>query len=399
MPETVTEEKQNEGPAETPKESRNIVLTGFGGLKTLKVLKKPEPKPAEGEVLISVKACGLNFVDLMVRQGVLEHPPKTPLTIGFECAGDVEAVGENTEGFAVNDRVIGFINYGAWGEKVTVQAKYVYKMPSNMSYQDGSALPMNYLAAYIMLFDIGNLKKGMTVFSHNIGGGVGNALGQLCKTVEDVNLYGTASEHKHEAVKDNVTNVFNRTSDYCQEVRKLSPEGVDIVLDCMCGEDTNKGISLLKPMGKYILYGSSNIVTGETKSFFSFAKSWWQVDKVSPIKLYDENKTISGFQLRNLAFQQNQDAYIRGVMNELFKLYTQGKIHPVIDSSYAFEDIADAMMKMHDRKNIGKLILDPTMEPKPKVQSAPSVEGASPPDQNKDDKEENKDGVVNGEQQ
>jgi NADPH:quinone reductase-like Zn-dependent oxidoreductase len=72
----------------------------------------------------------------------------------------------------VNDRVIGFINYGAWGEKVTVPAKYVYKMPSNMSYQDGSALPMNYLAAYIMLFDIGNLKKGMTVFSHNIGGGV-----------------------------------------------------------------------------------------------------------------------------------------------------------------------------------------------------------------------------------
>ncbi|XP_053401456.1 synaptic vesicle membrane protein VAT-1 homolog-like [Mercenaria mercenaria] len=336
----------------------------------------------------------------MVRQGVLEqHPPKTPLTIGFECSGDVEAVGENTEGIAVNDRVIAFTDYGAWSEVVTVPAKFVYKMPSNMSYHDGAALPMNYLTAYIMLFDIGNLQKGMSVFSHNIGGGVGHAIGQLCKTVEDVTLYGTASAHKHEAVKGNVTSVFNRTSDYCQEVRKLSPAGVDIVLDCLCGEDTNKGISLLRPMGKYILYGSSNIVTGETKSFFSFAKSWWQVDKVSPIKCYDENKTISGFQLRNLAFQQGQDGYIRTVMNKLFQLYSLGKIQPVIDSTYAFEDVAEAMQKMHDRKNIGKLILDPAQEPKPpKVQSAPSVEGASPPEENKE-KEENKDAVVNGDQQ
>ncbi|KAL4235182.1 Type I Polyketide synthase [Mactra antiquata] len=396
MPETVTEEKNEEGAkAEAPKECRYVVLAGFGGLKMLKVQKKAEPSPGEGEVLIRVKACGLNFVDLMVRQGVLEHPPKTPLTIGFECSGEVEGIGENTEGIAVGDRVIGFTDYGAWGELVVVKAKYVYKMPSNMTYQDGAALPMNFLSAYIMLFDIGNLKKGMSVFVHNVGGGVGHAVSQLCKTVEEVCLYGTASSHKHEAVKDNVNSVIDRAADYCQEVRKLSPEGVDIVLDCMCGEDTNKGISLLKPMGKYVLYGSSNIVTGETKSFFSFAKSWWQVDKVSPIKLFDENKTISGFQLRNLAFQQGQDQYIRTVMNKIFQLYSQGKIHPVIDSVWAFEDVPDAMQKMHDRKNIGKLILDPSQEPKPKVQSAPSVEGAPSQEDGKDNKET----VVNGDQQ
>lgn len=400
MPETANEEKTGEegATAAAPKEWKNIVLTGFGGLKMLKVQKKPELKPEENQVLIRVKACGLNFVDLMVRQGVLDSPPKTPVTMGFECAGEVEAVGENTQGVAIGDHVIGFCDYGAWGELVVVSANYVYKMPSNMSYQDGAALTMNYLTAYIMLFDIANLRKGMSVFFHDVGGGVGHAVSQLCRTVEDVVSYGTASAHKHEAVKDNVTSVFDRTADYCQEVRKLSPEGVDIVLDCMCGEDANKGISLLKPMGKYILYGSSSIVTGETKSFFSFAKSWWQVDKISPIKLYDENKTVSGFQLRHLAFQQGQHQYVRGIMNKLFQLYSQGKIQPVVDSTWAFEDVAEAMQKMHDRKNIGKIIIDPSLEPKPKAQPSKSKEGSpQPTEENKENKENKEAPAVNGE--
>ncbi|XP_052815374.1 synaptic vesicle membrane protein VAT-1 homolog-like [Mya arenaria] len=400
MPETVKPDEKAEEGAPAPPQHRNIVLTGFGGLKMLKVQRRASNAPGPGEVSIRVKACGLNFVDLMVRQGVLDSPPKTPLVMGFECAGEVEALGDDTAGIAVGDHVMAFTDYGAWGEVVVAPASLVFKMPSNMSYAEGAALPMNYLTAYIMLFDIANLHKGMSVFAHNIGGGVGHAISQLCRTVEDVTLYGTASAHKHEVVKANLTSVIDRSADYLHEIRKLSPEGVDIVLDCMCGEDTNKGISLLKPMGKYVLYGSSNIVTGETKSFFSFAKSWWQVDKVSPIKLYDENKTISGLQLRHLAFQQGQTAYIRSAMNRLLQLYTQGKIKPVVDSTWAFEDVADAMQKMHDRKNIGKLILDPSMEPKPKAQTQQSTDEAAPQEataENKPEAEENKDAsAVNG---
>ncbi|KAH3768721.1 synaptic vesicle membrane protein VAT-1 homolog-like [Dreissena polymorpha] len=398
MPETVAiDDKKDEGAA-APKESRSIVLSGFGGLKMLKVQKKPESKPGDGEVAIRVKACGLNFLDLMVRQGVLDSPPKTPVTMGFECSGEVEAVGENTPGIAIGDHVIAFTDYGAWGELVVASARYVFKMPSNMSYQDAAALPMNYLAAHIMLFDISNLQKGMSVFAQNIGGGVGHAITQLCKTVEDVTLYGTASAHKHDVIKNNVTHVIDKSGDYIQEVRKLAPDGVDIVLDCICGEDTNKGISLLKPMGKYVLYGSSSIITGETKSFFSFAKSWWQVDKVSPIKLYDENKTVSGFQLRHLAFQQGRDQVIRATMNKLFQLYSQGKIQPVVDSTWAFEDVADAMQRMHDRKNIGKIILDPAMEPKPKVvTNAEATPGQEETNEEKPEVDEHKEQpAVNG---
>ena len=154
-------------------------------------------------------------------------------------------------------------------------------------------------------------------------------------------------------------------ADYVQEVKRISAEGVDIVLDCLCGDNTGKGLSLLKPLGTYILYGSSNMVTGETKSFFSFAKSWWQVEKVNPIKLYEENKVIAGFSLLNLLFKQGRSGLIRGVVEKLIGLYNQKKIKPVVDSLWALEEVKEAMQRIHDRGNIGKLILDVEKTPTP----------------------------------
>lgn len=104
----------------------------------------------------------------------------------------------------------------------------------------------------------------------------GQAIVQLARTVPDVVVFGVCSKAKHEALKANnspIDHLLERGSDYSSEIRKVQPDGVDIVLDCLCGEECNRGYSLLKPMGKYILYGSSNVVTGETKSFFSAARS------------------------------------------------------------------------------------------------------------------------------
>ncbi|XP_014779832.1 synaptic vesicle membrane protein VAT-1 homolog-like isoform X2 [Octopus bimaculoides] len=375
------EATSTEDPAKTetpaPKEMKAVVLTGFGGLKMVKIQTKPQPIAGEGQVLIRVKACGVNFLDLVLRQGVIDNPPKTPVIMGYECAGVIEAIGEKVEGINVGDNVIALSEGQCWAEFASVPVKYVYKMPEGMSFHDAAAIAMNYLTAYILLFDIGNLRAGQSVLAHCIAGGVGQAIIQLSKTVDNVTLYGTASAHKHESLKDKVTHVYDHSLDYTQEIRKISPEGVDIVMDCLCGDDTNKGISLLKPMGRYILFGTSSVVTGETKSFFSFAKSWWQVDKISPLKLYDDNKFLAGFQLRQLLFRDNQHAYIQSQMDKLFKLYTDGIIKPVIDQVACFEDIAEAMQRLHDRKNIGKIILDPTVEPKGKSQAADEVKAPS----------------------
>lgn len=351
-----------------PKDMRAIVLNGFGGLKSVKALRKPEPALGEGEVLIRVKACGLNFQDLMARQGAIDSPPKTPFIMGSECAGDIEQVGEGVENFKVGDRVVALPDHKAWAELVAVPATSVFALPPGMSYLDAAAITMNYTVAYILLFELAHLTPGKSLLLHSAGGGVGQAVVQLAKTVKDVTILGVCSKSKHEALKNagTIDYLLERGADYSNEVRKISPEGIDIVLDCLCGEECNKGYALLKPMGKYILYGSSNVVTGETKSFFSAARSWWQVDKVSPIKLFDENKTLSGLNLRHLMYQQGSHAFVRRAVNQVYTLWSEGKIKPTVDSTWALEDVPEAMQKMHDRKNIGKIVLDPSLEPKPK---------------------------------
>ncbi|XP_072491975.1 synaptic vesicle membrane protein VAT-1 homolog-like isoform X2 [Notamacropus eugenii] len=321
------------------KEMRAVLLASFGGLSKLRVSRRPMPEPQEAELKIRVKACGLNFIDLMVRQGNIDNPPKTPLVPGFECSGIVEALGDNVKGYEIGDRVMAFVNYNAWAEVVCTPVEFVYRIPDDMNFPEAAAFPMNFVTAYMMLFEVANLREGMSVLVHSAGGGVGQAVAQLCSTIPNVTVFGTASSFKHEAIKDSVTHLFDRNADYVQEVKRISPEGVDIVLDCLCGENTGKGLSLLKPLGTYILYGSSNTVTGETKSFFSFAKSWWQVEKVNPIKLYEENKVMAGFSLLNLLFRQGRGDLVKGVMDKLIALYNEKKIKPMVDSLWALEEM------------------------------------------------------------
>jgi NADPH:quinone reductase-like Zn-dependent oxidoreductase len=396
---TENKDEKKEHKKEQPpvKEMRAIVLTGFGGYKGVKILKKPEPAPQQGEVLIRVKACGLNFLDLMTRLGALDSPPKTPTIMGFECAGEIEAVGEGVEDFKVGDRVVALPEFKAWAELVAVSSKYVYKLPDDISFQDAAAITMNYLVAYIIVFDLLSVRPGKSLLLHSAAGGVGQAIAQLLRTVDNVTVFGVCSKAKHEKLKDSglIDHLIDR-ADYVNEVRKISPEGVDVVLDCLCGEECNRGYGLLKPMGKYILFGSSHVVTGETKSFFSVARSWWQVDKVSPIKLFEENKTLIGFNLRHLLYQQNQSDYVKEVVEKVFGLWKDGKIKPVVDSTWALEDVAEAMQTMHDRKNIGKLILDPALEPKPKPATPAKTKSKKSTAEKKEDKEEKK--AENGEE-
>ncbi|XP_036391723.1 synaptic vesicle membrane protein VAT-1 homolog-like [Megalops cyprinoides] len=379
-------------------EMRAVVLTGFGGLNKLRVTKRPMPEPQEGEVKIHVKACGLNFLDLMVRQGNIDNPPKTPLVPGFECSGIVEEMGNNTKGFEIGDRVMAFVNYNAWAEVVCTSIEFVYKIPDDMTFPEAAAFSLNFVAAYIMLFELASLREGMSVLVHSVGGAVGQAVAQLCSTIPSVMVFGTASPSKNEAIKDSVTHLFDRSADYVQEVKKISPEGVDIVLDCLCGENTGKGLGLLKPLGTYILYGSSNMVTGETKSFFSLAKSWWQMDKVNPIKLYEENKVIAGFSLLNLLFKQGRGSLVKTVVQKLFSLYNQKKIKPRVDSLWALEEVKEAMQRIHERGNIGKLILDMEKSPTPLMANdSTETSEAGDDDDDDDDEEEHEDNNDNKE--
>lgn len=345
-----------------PISCRALVLTGYGGYDKIKLQVKamPPPELQPGEVLVRVKACGLNFAELMGRQGLYDPLPSPPVTMGMEGAGVVEAVGQGVEDKKVGDRVIVLARSGVWQEVVVVPTDRAIIMPDQMSFEEGAALPINYLTAYLMLFEMANVKPGKSVLIHMAAGGVGIAATQLCRAVQDVTIFGTASASKHETIaQGGVTHPIDyRTKDYVEEIRKISPQGVDIVLDPLGGSDTHKGYNLLKPMGSIIVFGAANGVTGQKRNLLALAKLWYHQLSLSTLKLMQANKAVCGF---HLGFLKDEEL-ISQTMAKLMELYSQGKIKPKIDSCFHFEEVADAMRRMHERQNVGKVILLP--EPK-----------------------------------
>ncbi|XP_067869481.1 synaptic vesicle membrane protein VAT-1 homolog [Heterodontus francisci] len=335
-----------------------IVLTGFGGYDKLKVeVKKGLPAPKSGEILVRVKACGLNFADLMARQGLYDRLPSSPpLILGMECSGVVEMIGDDVTDRKVGDQVIVMNRGGLWSELIVIPVSHTFLMPDGMSFEEAAAIPVNYVTAYMMIYDFANLRPNQSILIHMAAGGVGTAATQLCKAVKDVTIFGTASASKHEIIKENgVTHPIDySTLDYVEEVRKISPNGVNIVLDPLGGGDTTKGFNLLKPMGKIVLFGAANILTGPKRSPLAMAKIWWNKFSINGMQLLHSNKAVCGYHLGCLEIDQLTDVVVK-----LLSLYKEGKIKPRVDSVWSFEQIGDAMKQMQERKNIGKVILVP----------------------------------------
>ncbi|XP_037647468.1 synaptic vesicle membrane protein VAT-1 homolog [Sebastes umbrosus] len=383
--EAASEATTDKVPEEEAFTYRALVLTGYGGYDKVKLqVKKGKPVLKAGEVLVRVKACGLNFADLMARQGLYDRLPSPPVTPGMECSGVVEAVGEEVTDRKVGDRVMVLNRFGLWQEVAVAPATHTFLIPEGMSFEEAAALPVNYITAYMMLFDFGNLRPNQSVLIHAAAGGVGIAATQLCNTVKDVTVFGTASASKHETItQGGVTHPIDyRTKDYVEEVRKISPKGMDIILDPLGGSDTHKAYNLLKPMGKLITYGAANMLAGQKKNLIAVAKNWYHQFSIHTLSLIQGNKSVCGF---HLGYLDGEMELITQAMNTVLDLYKQGKVKPRIDSTWHLEQVGDAMRKMQERNNIGKVILNTEPMPEEEKKEEPKKEDKKE-DKKKDDK-------------
>lgn len=197
-------------------------------------------------------------------------------------------------------------------------------------------------------------------------GGVGIAAIQLCKTVKNVTVFGTASASKHETIKQMGCQypIDYRTQDYVAEIRKISPSGVDIVMDPLNGEDSVRGYDLLKPMGRIIYFGAANVAAnGENRSLLTEFKTWYRCFSTNSLSIPSQNKSIAGYHLGYLLKdpEANKDVALNA-LTELFRLYEEGAIKPQIDTIFPFSKVGDAMQRMHLRQNVGKVLLRPDEE-------------------------------------
>jgi NADPH:quinone reductase-like Zn-dependent oxidoreductase len=336
---------------------RAIWMTRRGGTEVLEVREGPDPEPAAAEVRIRVRATGLNFADIIARIGLYPAAPKPPCVLGYEVSGIVDRLGSAVQGFAVGDRVVALTKFGGHADVVCVAGAYALKLPDAVSFETAAALPVNYLTAHYMVGRVANLRSGDTLLLHMAAGGVGLAVLQLCRIIGGVRVIGTASAAKHDVLRLNGCEhpVDYRTQDYSAEVRRITGgAGVDAVFDPLGGKDWKRGYKLLRPGGRLVAYGFSNLDTGGKRNFLHIMGQLAGMPRFTPLKLLTENRIVAGVSLSDLWGEP-----LMGDLRELVQLSHQGKILPVIDAKFPFSRVAEAHQRIEQRKNVGKVLLVP----------------------------------------
>jgi NADPH:quinone reductase-like Zn-dependent oxidoreductase len=336
-----------------------VFITRRGGPEVLEVRELPDPVPGPGQVRIDVRAAGLNFADVMARMGLYPDAPKLPAVVGYEVAGEVDAVGPGVAAPAPGDRVLALVRFGGQAGKVVLPAEQAIPMPEEMTFEQGAALPVNYITAYHALFRVGNLRPGRSVLVHMAAGGVGIAALQLCRTVPGVTVYGTASVGKHEVIRAEgcAHPIDYRSRDYEAEVRRLSGgRGVDLVLDALGGADWKNGYRLLRPGGMLVTYGFANLATGPRRSLLVAARELLSVPRFSPIALMDDNRGVAGV---NLGHLWGEPEMLMEEIEALMGLFREGKIRPRVDSTFRFAEAGAAHQRLQGRGSVGKVLLVP----------------------------------------
>jgi len=336
---------------------RALVITEHGPPEVLRLQARPDPQPGRGEVLVRVRAAGINFADLLARVGLYPDAPKPPCVVGYEVAGDVEAVGPGVEGFAPGDRVAGGCRFGGYAELVAATTSTLIPLPDDWSYAEGAALPVTYATAYAGLVRFGGLRAGERVLIQAAAGGVGTAASQIAGLV-GAEIFGTASPEKHEVIRGfGVQHPIDyRSRDMVADVRRITgeKEPLDLVLDGIGGRSFRQSYSLLRPGGRLVCFGASRIQSRERRSPLRALRVVAEMPRFTPLRLMNQSKAVIGLNmLRIWDAGRPLDEYMEAVSNWV----AEGRIRPVVAREFALEQGADAHRFMHERRNIGKVVL------------------------------------------
>jgi synaptic vesicle membrane protein VAT-1 len=337
---------------------RQVVTTGNGGVEVLRIQERPDPKPAADEVLIRVRAAGLNFADVLARQGLYPDAPKKPCVMGYEVSGVVEAVGENTPSSWTGKSVLALTHFGGQSSLVTVGADQILELPASLNFEQGAAIPVNYLTAYALVAVMGALQPGESILIHNVGGGVGLAALDIAQRI-GAKTYGTASPSKHDFLRDRGLDhaIDYRNQDWLPVLMVLTQErGVELVIDPLGGSHWNKSYQALRSTGRLGMFGASTIAAPGLKGKLGVLKLLWGTPWFHPLGLMNRNRGVFGL---NLGHMWHEGAKVLEWMKVILNGVGEGWVRPHVDRSFPFSETRDAHAYLEERRNIGKVVLIP----------------------------------------
>ncbi|MFB3163272.1 NADPH:quinone oxidoreductase family protein [Neobacillus sp. 179-J 1A1 HS] len=321
-----------------------VQLQEYGGPEVLKMVEIERPVPTGREVLVEIKAIGVNYADTARREG--QYVVKTPLPFipGAEIAGVVAAVGEKVTTVKPGTRVVTLIESGGYSEFALADERSLIPLPDQLDFQNAAALPLQGLSAYHVLKTMGRLEKGETVLVHAAAGGVGTLAVQLAKLFGAGKIIATASStEKLELARQMGADVLvNYTeSNWVEQVLEATGgKGVDVALEMVGGDVFNKTLKCLATFGRLVVFGAAS---GEQS-------------KMYPSSLMARNQSVIGFFLPQI---MRKPELLQPSLVELLTYLGEGKLKLTIGGVFPLEDAAVVHQLLQSRKTTGKLILEP----------------------------------------
>lgn len=321
-----------------------IQFEQYGGPEVLHYIEEKRPEPGENEVLVEVKAIGVNYADTARREGQYVVPTPLPYIPGSEVAGVITEIGSNVKRFKAGMRVSALIESGAYADFVTIDANTLIPIPDEVVFEQAVALPLQGLSAYHVLTTMGRLEKGETVLIHAAAGGVGAIAVQLAKLFGAGKIIATASsaEKLEHAKAMGATHLVDYTKEnWVDEVKSITGnKGVDLALEMVGGEVFNKTLKCLAPFGRLVIFGAAS---GEQAQFH-------------PGQLMRKNQSVIGFFLPQI---MRKPELFQKSLQELLGYMASGELKLTIGGSYPLADAAEVHRLLQSRKTIGKLVLKP----------------------------------------
>lgn len=336
---------------------RQVWISRAGPPEVLEVRASDTPTPPAGELRLEVRAAGVNFADLMARMGMYQDGPPPPCVVGYEVSGVIDAVGEGVDPSWVGRRVVAATRFGGYSSHVLVGPDAVAPLPDDMSFSTAAAIPVTGLTAWMILEEMHRVREGDRILVHSAGGGVGLMACDLIKR-RGATAVGTASAGKHAFLKDWGYDelVDYRSQDY-EEVLGAGPE-FDLVMDPLGGHNWAKGLRLLKTGGKLACYGMSVNAQGKVGRRLAMLGNILRIPFIgmNPVSLINGNKAVLGV---NMGRMWDEKARLVGWLQTLVGLVDSGELRVTVHAEVPFDEAPEAHRILHDRENLGKVLLIP----------------------------------------
>lgn len=321
-----------------------VYISQFGGPENLEICEVPDPPTPKGHnVLVRVRAAGLNRADLLQRKGFYPAPAGYSSNIpGLEFAGEVVEVGDEVRAWKPGDRVMAITAGEAQAELVSIDESLLFKIPDQLSFTDAAAIPEAYITAHDAIFTLGELKPGQTLLVHAVASGVGIAAVQLAKQAGATVIGTSRTPDKLDRLEGLDHGIATADATFADEVKRLTDgRGADVILDLVGASYFAENLASLNTKGRLILVGLTGGATAEFDLRLALQK----------------RARIIGTMLRGRSVQEKAEA-TRAFVDHAMRYFESGEIKPVVDKIFPAADVRAAHEYLESNQSLGKVILE-----------------------------------------